>query len=134
MKQLLISLSALWLLVSLGMSAPAHAQQTATPSLKSIHLFDMPAGVTEAQLSTLIGELNTVIKRLGYSNAGYTLYKVDGKGADKYRYFFEGNWPNANAYQKIHDDKSFQEADKKLGTVYEKIKAVELYRRLVRAP
>ncbi|MGM9509055.1 hypothetical protein ACS5NO_15075 [Larkinella sp. GY13] len=134
MKKLLISLSALWLLVNLSMSASAQAQQTATTQLKSIHLFDMPAGVTEAQLSAVIGELNTVIKRLGYSNAGYTLYKVAGKGADKYHYFFEGNWPNNEAYQKIHDDKSFQEADKKLGTVYEKIKAVELYRRLVRVP
>ncbi|WP_421826843.1 hypothetical protein [Larkinella sp.] len=134
MKQLLITLSSLWLLVSLGMSASAQAQQTSTTQLKSIHLFDMPAGVTEAQLSTMIGEMNTVIKRLGYSNAGYTLYKVEGKGADKYRYYFEGNWPNTNAYQKIHDDKSFQEADKKLGTVYEKIKAVEIYRRLVRVP
>jgi len=132
MKQLLITLSALWLLISLGMSASVQAQQTATTQLKSIHLFDMPAGVTEAQLSAVIGELNTVIKRLGYSNAGYTFYKVAGKEDDKYRYFFEGNWPNAEAYQKIHDDKSFQEADKKLGMVYEKIKVVEIYRRLVR--
>ncbi|GAB3966530.1 hypothetical protein GCM10028806_07110 [Spirosoma terrae] len=132
MKQLLISLSALWLLVSLSMSTSAQAQQTSTTQLKSIHLFDMPAGVTEAQLSAMIGELNTIIKRLGYSNAGYTLYKVAGEGTDTYRYYFEGNWPNTEAYKKIHDDKSFQEADKKLGTVYEKIKAVELYRRLVK--
>ncbi|RYF72355.1 MAG: hypothetical protein EOO39_12285 [Cytophagaceae bacterium] len=134
MKQLLISLSALWLLVSLGMSAPAQAQQTATTQLKSIHLFDMPAGVTEAQLSAVISELNAVIKRLGYSNAGYTFYKVEGKVDDKYRYYFEGNWPNTEAYQKIHDDKSFQQAEEKLSAVYEKIKAVELYRRLVRVP
>ncbi|ADB39899.1 hypothetical protein [Spirosoma linguale] len=134
MKQLLILLSALWLLVSLGLSASAQSQQTSTPQLKSIHLFDMPAGVTETQLSAVLGELNTIITRLGYNNAGYTLYKVEGKGADKYHYYFEGNWPNAEAYKKIHDDKSFQEADKKLGTVYEKVKAVELYRRLVRVP
>lgn len=128
MKQLLILLSALCLLVSL--SASAQAQPTA--QLKSIHLFDMPAGVTEAQLSAVIAELNTIINRLGYTNAGYVLYKVQGEGTDKYRYYFEGNWPSAEAYQKIHDDKSFQETDKKLGTVYEKIKAVELYRRLVK--
>ncbi|MEZ0539057.1 hypothetical protein [Fibrella arboris] len=134
MKHFLIPFSALWLLVSLSMSTSAQAQQTATAQLKSIHLFDMPAGVTEAQLSAVISELNAVIKRLGYSNAGYTFYKVEGKEIDKYRYFFEGNWPNAEAYQKIHDDKSFQEADKKLGMVYEKIKAVEIYRRLVRVP
>ncbi len=134
MKQLLISLSALWLLVSLGMSASAQARQTTTAQLKSIHLFDMPAGVTEAQLAAVLGELNAVIERLGYSNAGYTLYKVQGEGTDKYRYFFEGNWPNAEAYRKIHDDRAFQEADKKMSTVYEKIKAVELYRRLVRVP
>lgn len=132
MKKFLITLSALLLLVSLGKTSSAQAQQTSTTQLKSIHLFDMPAGVTEAQLSAMIGELNTIIKRLGYSNAGYTLYKVAGEGTDKYRYYFEGNWPDNEAYKKIHDDKSFQEADKKLGTVYEKIKAVELYRRLVK--
>lgn len=130
MKQLLISLSALYLLVSL--STPASAQAQPTAQLKSIHLFDMPASVTEAQLSAVIAELNTIINRLGYTNAGYVLYKVQGEGTDKYRYYFEGNWPSAEAYQKIHDDKSFQETDKKLGTVYEKIKAVELYRRLVK--
>ncbi|MBO0950670.1 hypothetical protein [Fibrella forsythiae] len=41
MKHLLISLSARWILVSLGLSASAQAQQTATPQLKSIHLQDM---------------------------------------------------------------------------------------------
>ncbi len=130
MRQILLSLSAFCLLVSL--SASAQAQSAPTAQLKSIHLFDMPAGVTEAQLSAVITELNTIINRLGYTNAGYVLYKVEGKGTDKYRYYFEGNWPSAEAYQKIHDDKSFQETDKKLGTVYEKIKAVELYRRLIK--
>ena len=132
MKQTLISLSTLCLLVSLSMAVSVQAQSELMAQLKSIHLFDMPAGVTEVQLSAVITELNTIINRLGYTNAGYVLYKVEGKGTDKYRYYFEGNWPSAEAYQKIHDDKSFQETDKKLGTVYEKIKAVELYRRLVK--
>lgn len=134
MKQLLLSLLAFCLLVGLGTSVSAQAQHTSAAQLKSIHLFDMPAGVTEAQLSAVLGELNAIIDRLGYKNTGYTLYKVQGESTDKYRYFFEGNWPSAEAYQKVHDDKSFREAEEKLSLVYTKIKPVELYRRLVRVP
>jgi len=115
-------------------TVPARAQKASVPQLKSIHLFDLPEGITEARLSATLKEMNAVIARIGYRDAGYFLYKVEGAGTDKYRYFFEGVWPSADAYRKIHDDKAFREADKKLGVVYEKIKAVELYRRLVRVP
>jgi quinol monooxygenase YgiN len=116
----------------LGFGVSAQAQKTGAAPMKSIHLFDLPDGVTEAQLSGVLRELNATIERLGYKNAGYFLYKAQGEGTEKYRYFFEGIWPSAEAYKKIHDDKAFQEADKKVGAVYEKIKAVELYRRVVR--
>lgn len=97
---------------------------------KSLHLLDMPEGVTEAELSAVLAELNQVIANMGYDGAGYYLYKTED--AEDYRYFFEGVWPNAEAYAKIHEDPAWIAASEKLGPLYAKIKAVEIYRRMQR--
>jgi uncharacterized protein (TIGR02246 family) len=97
---------------------------------KSLHLFDMPEGVTEAEWSAALAEINQVIAKMGYDGAGYYLYKTED--AEDYRYFFEGVWPSAEAYAKIHENPAWIAASEKLGPLYDQIKAVELYRRMVR--
>lgn len=135
MKTILVSLA---LSAAVLMASPAIVRaQSADRSvpaaqLKSIHLFDMPEGVTEADLAALFNEMNTAIERLGYKGAGYTLYKVADESTEKYRYFFEGVWPDAEAYRKIHEDKMYMNADKKADSIIRKIRMAELYRRLVR--
>lgn len=130
---LLLALSAAALMASPTITrAQIAAQKGPTAQLKSIHLFDMPDGVTEAELAASLNELNTAIERLGYKGAGYAFYKVAGESTEKYRYFFEGVWPNAEAYKKIHEDKMYRDADRKANSIIKKINAAELYRRLVR--
>jgi hypothetical protein len=132
MKKNFILAVVLCLLFGFGILVPVQAQQSSSAQLKSIHLFDLPQGVTEAELSAVLKEMNTNIKRLGYKDAGYFLYKVEGEGAEKYRYFFEGVWPSAEAYQKIHEDKMYMESNKRASVIIQKIREAELYRRLKR--
>ena len=99
---------------------------------RSIHLFDMPEGLTEAELATALAEMNSVIAGLGYPNAGYYLYKSQDDEIPDHRFYFEGVWPDADAYQKIHADPTFLAAGEKLRPLYDKIKAVEIYRRMSR--
>lgn len=99
---------------------------------RSIHLFDLPAGVTEAEWSAAIAEMNNAIAELGYPGAGYYLYKAQDADAKNYRYYFEGVWPSAEAYKKIHEDPAWIAASKKSEAMYDKIKAVEIYRRMSR--
>lgn len=132
MKKNLTSIILCCLLFSFVTVAQAQVQKASSAQMKSIHLFDMPEGVTEAELAAGLKEMNSAIERLGYKDAGYSLYKVQGETGEKYRYFFEGVWPSAEAYKKIHEDKIYMEADKKADSVYKKIKPVELYRRMVR--
>lgn len=99
---------------------------------KSIHLFDLPAGMTEAEWSAALSEMNGVIADIGYPGAGYYMYKTEDTGTKDYRYYFEGMWPSAEAYAKIHEAPAFVAASEKLGTLYDKIKAVEIYRRVSR--
>lgn len=99
---------------------------------KSIHLFDLPTDVTEAEWAAALKDMNAVIAGMGYPNAGYHLYKTEAEDTDKYRYYFEGVWPSAEAYTKIHEDPAFIAASEKSGALYDKIKKVEIYRRVVR--
>lgn len=99
-------------------------------STKSIHIFDMPNGLTEAQWSDGIKEFNTIIADMGYPGAGYAFYKTSDSTVKTNRYYFEGVWPSGEGYKKIHEDPLYIEAAKKMDPLYAKIKAVEIYRRL----
>lgn len=109
-----------------GDSAPPPA------SSKSLHLFDLPAGVTEAEWSAALREANSVIADMGYANTGYFLYKTEGDEPAEYRYFFEGVWPSAEVYTAVHENPAWIAASEKSSSLYEKIQAVELYRRVNR--
>ncbi|MBK8555448.1 MAG: SgcJ/EcaC family oxidoreductase [Lewinellaceae bacterium] len=105
-------------------------QPSAPAARKSIHLFDLPAGVTEAEWSAVLKDMNSTIAKIGYPGAGYFLYKTENDDAKNYRYYFEGVWPSAEAYAKIHEDPAFKALDKKYGPLYKKIQALEVYRRV----
>ncbi|MEJ7766482.1 MAG: hypothetical protein WKF89_01635 [Chitinophagaceae bacterium] len=105
--------------------------QAQIPTEKSIHLFDMPDGVTEAEWSTAIKEINAVIAKIGYPNAGYAFYKVANDSVKTNRYYFEGVWPAGDDYKTIHENPEYLKAADKLAPLYAKIKAVEMYRKVV---
>lgn len=105
---------------------------TAPAATRGIHLFDLPAGVTEADWSAALTEMNSVIAGLGYPGAGYYMYKTDNADNKDYRYYFEGVWPSAEAYTKIHEAPAYVAVSEKFGAMYDKIKAVEIYRRMNR--
>lgn len=99
---------------------------------KSIHLFDFPADVTEASWITALNEVNEVIADLGYPGAGYYMYKDQSDDTNDYQYYFEGVWPSKEVYTKIHEDPTYMEATEKFGPLYDKIRAVEIYRKMSR--
>lgn len=99
-------------------------------STKSIHIFDMPNGLTETQWADSIKEFNAVIADMGYPGSGYAFYKTSDSTVKTNRYYFEGVWPSGEGYKKIHEDPLFIAAAKKMDPLYAKIKAVELYRKV----
>jgi quinol monooxygenase YgiN len=105
---------------------------SAPAATRSIHLFDLPEGVTEAAWSAALQEMNDVAAGLGYPGAGYYLYKTESADVKNYRYYFEGVWPSEEVYLKIHEDPTWKAASEKLDPMYAKIKAVEIYRRMNR--
>lgn len=88
--------------------------------------------MTEAELSGMFSKMNAVAEQLGYPGAGYFLYKTTSNDAPNYRYYFEGVWPSETAYKAIHDDAAFKKASDETKDTYQKIKAVEIYRKMAR--
>jgi uncharacterized protein (TIGR02246 family) len=104
----------------------------APAATRSIHLFDMPEGVTEADWSAALAEMNGVVAELGYPGAGYYMYKTQSAETKDYRYYYEGVWPSAEAYTKIHEDPAYVAAADKFLPMYDKIKPLQIYRRMSR--
>ncbi len=109
-----------------------NADKAAPAGYKTIHLLDLPEGVIEAQLAGSLKKMNAAIERLGYPGAGYYLYKTEDEKEKNYRYFFEGVWPSEEAYEAIHNHEAWKKAANETKAVSEKIKPVEVYRRMTR--
>ena len=94
---------------------------------KSLHLFEIPEGVTEKQISDHLKEMNEALSEEGYPDAGYHLYKIRDDNADNYQYFLEGVWPDHATYEKIHNSEKWKKMAEKGKDMIEKIQAKELY-------
>lgn len=97
------------------------------PGYKSLHLFELPEGVTEKQISDHLKEMNQALSEEGYHNAGYHLYKLPGQNTENYQYFLEGVWPDAATYDKAHNSEKWKQTAEKGREMIEKIRAKELY-------
>lgn len=106
--------------------------QYLTPKQKSIHLFNIPDGVTERQFSAAISEINSAITELGYSGVGYHIYKVEADTIKDYRYFMEGLWPDPEIYKIIHDSEDWNQAVEKNREMLENVFNNQIYRRILK--
>lgn len=99
---------------------------------KSLHLFELPEGISEKELNDFLKEMNKAISKEGYPGAGYHLYKISDGNSENYRYFMEGIWPDSATYDKIHNSENWKKAAAKGKEMIEKIRANELYLRAER--
>lgn len=98
---------------------------------KSLHLFELPDGVSEKQLNDFLKEMNHAISEEGHPEAGYHLYKITDKN-DNYTYFMEGVWPDTATYDKIHNSEKWKSMAAKGKDMIDKIQENELYLKAVK--
>jgi hypothetical protein len=106
--------------------------QYLTPKQKSIHLFNLPEGVSEEQFVNSISEVNSAITEIGYPGVGYHVYKVESDTVLEYRYFMEGLWPDPETYKTIHDNEKWIKAIDKNREMLENVFQEQIYRRLLK--
>ena len=99
------------------------------PALKSLHLVNVPSDVSEAELASAFADVNRVIADMGYSGAGYRLWKKSGEGDGEYSHVWEGSWPSQAVYDEIHDAEAHENAIEPLMPVFEKLNEHQTYQR-----
>lgn len=99
--------------------------------LKTVHLLNLPDGVTEAQVTAFIADLNRGVAAAGHPGSGYRLWKVQSSvilkngGNEKteyqYQYLWEGNWSSQADYDAIHKHDAYKAAAKPHLEAYKKL-------------
>ncbi len=121
--------------LSLACSAPAEQVQDAPadpgPALKSLHLLNLPAEVSESQLASALEHINSAIAEVGYPGAGYTLFKVQSDTTAEYQYLWEGNWPSQAAYDVIHQNEAYTAAFEMHQALFDALAQAHVYHRYV---
>ena len=107
------------------------ATQSASPALKSHHLLNLPAGITEVEFAAVLSDLNSAIAEAGFPEAGYRLWKVTGEQVGDYAYLWEGNWPSQAAYDSIHNHAAYVAAGERIPAAYSALQEAEVYNRYV---
>jgi hypothetical protein len=132
MSKRLVSLAlACTLLLSAAAFLSARAPQAVQGALISHHLFNLPAGVTEAQVIDAIGEMNRGVAASGYANTGYRLWRVSGEQAGDYRYLWVGMWPDQATYDAVHATEAWNQALERAQPVLDRVAAAEVYNRMI---
>ena len=107
------------------------SQETEDIAQMSIHLFDLPEGITEEEYLADIDTLNSFFIASGYGK-NYSVLKVsDASEASQYRYALVSSYPSAEAYAASHDQGP--EYDAFMDKIYDKYAEIiesEIYRKV----
>ena len=97
----------------------------------SIHLFDLPEGVTETEYLGDIEKMNSFFIASGYGK-NYTVLKVaDDNDAENYRYALVSSYPSAEVYEASHDQgEEYSAFMDELSAKYSSIWDTEIYRKV----
>ena len=139
MKNLFV-LPMLFLLGACTQSVSEHVESTDSEtsaveeqviSQMSIHLFDLPEGVTEADYLADIEKLNSFFIASGYGK-NYTVLKVaDDNEAENFRYALVSSYPSAEVYGASHDQgEEYSVFMDELSAKYSSIWDTEIYRKV----
>lgn len=75
--------------------------------LLSVTLLDDSAGINPTELLSIFERLNKAIDSIGYPDAGYKLWQIQGDSIKNFRFMLEGHWPNQAIYDTIHHNKLY---------------------------
>ena len=85
------------------------AQAKIENTLKSVSLFKDTVGIDSKQLLSDFEKVNKAIAAIGYPDAGYQLWEVQGEN-NEFRYVIAGYWPDMKTYRKIHSHELYKKA------------------------
>jgi hypothetical protein len=93
-------------------------------TIKSISLWSDSIKVEPSALLLSFERINKAIDSLGYPDAGYKLWLVQGDTIKNFRFMVEGSWPNQAIYDTIHKNELYKNAMKAEEKLFNGLKMV----------
>jgi hypothetical protein len=79
-------------------------------TLKSVSFLYDSIGINPSELLSMFERINRAIDSIGYPDAGYKLWLIQGDSIKDFRFLLEGYWPNQAIYDTIHNNKLYLNA------------------------
>jgi hypothetical protein len=98
-------------------------------TLKSVSLLYDSLMVEPKDLLATFERINKAIDTIGYPDAGYKLWLIQGDSIKDFRFMLEGYWPNQAIYDTIHKNKMYlNAATPEMEKLWEKVKNISYHR------
>jgi hypothetical protein len=95
-------------------------------TLVSISFWKDTLGLAPSECLSSLEKINKAIDSIGYPDAGYKLWLIQGDTNKDKRFMMEGYWPDQAIYDTIHSNSLYKNAIKDV--LLGKLKMVEYYR------
>ena len=79
-------------------------------TLKSVSFWNDSLNLDPTLLLASLDRINKAIDSIGYPDAGYQLWIVQNDTIADYRFLINGNWPNEDLYNEIHNHELYENA------------------------
>ena len=79
-------------------------------TLKSVSLVKDTVSIDQTEFLASLERINEAIDSIGYPDAGYELWIVQSDTVTDFRFMVNGNWPNQEVYDEIHEHELYKSA------------------------
>ena len=79
-------------------------------TIKSVSFWSDSIGIETSELISMIERVNESIDSIGYPDAGYKVWLVQGDTVKNRRFLIEGSWPDQDIYNTIHNHPLFDKS------------------------
>ena len=97
-------------------------------TLKSVSFLYDSIKTEPSDLLSMLERINKAIDSIGYPDAGYKLWLVQGDSVKTFKFLLEGFWPNQAIYDTIHKNKLYTNAFNRDMKLWKGIKNVSYHR------
>ncbi len=100
-------------------------------TLKSVSFWIDSITVDPSEILISLERINKAIDEIGYPDAGYELWQIQGDSITEFKFLVEGYWPDQAIYDTIHNHVLYNEAWETDTELWNKLDAV-LYHRFIK--
>jgi len=100
-------------------------------ALKSVSFLLDTITVDPSEMLASLERINKAIDEIGYPDASYQLWQIQGDSITEFKFILEGYWPDQAIYDTIHNHELYKEAGEEDAELWNKLDAV-MYHRFIK--